>query len=166
MKSLEEWLEHYGESHQNTTNIWIHKLCVPLIFISIYFILFAMPFPISKTMYLHWANLVYILALIFYFRLNWKLGLVFLLLGFILAFFTFLAWIMWFQLSDRAMLRYSGIVFLLAWIGQFLGHHIEGKKPSFVDDLQFLLIGPIWVVYPKRKIKSEERATKADNSNF
>ena len=153
MKSLQVWLEEYGESHQNKTNIIIHKICVPLIFISIYFILFSLPFPLDKSMYFNWGNVTYILALVFWFRINVKLGFAFLLFGFILAFTTFVIWVVWFYLSERAMLRYSLIVFILAWIGQFIGHHIEGKKPSFIKDLQFLLIGPIWVVYPRREIK-------------
>ena len=102
-------------------------------------------------MYFNWGNVAYLLALIFWFRVNVKLGFSFLLFGFILAFTTFFIWIVWFYLSDRAMLRYSSIVFALAWIGQFVGHHIEGKKPSVIKDLQFLLIGPIWVVYPRRR---------------
>lgn len=38
-------------------------------------------------------------------------------------------------------------IFVLSWIGQFVGHKVEGKKPSFVDDLKFLLIGPIWLLH-------------------
>ena len=38
------------------------------------------------------------------------------------------------------------MVFVLAWIGQFIGHLIEGKRPSFFKDLQFLLIGPAWLM--------------------
>lgn len=152
MKSLDQWLEAYGESHQNPINVVIHKVCVPLIFISLYSILFSLQFPIQKSMYCNWANLVYLLVLVFYFRLNWKVGLVFLALGFIIALCAFLIWVMWFYLSDRAMLRYSAIVFVIAWVGQFIGHKIEGKKPSFLEDLQFLLIGPIWVVYPKKGV--------------
>ena len=47
-------------------------------------------------------------------------------------------------------------VFILAWIGQFIGHKIEGKKPSFFEDIQFLLIGPAWLlsfIYKKLGIK-------------
>ena len=44
--------------------------------------------------------------------------------------------------SCRCRLRFSS----LAWIGQFIGHKIEGKKPSFFDDLRFLLIGPLFVL--------------------
>jgi len=104
-------------------------------------------------MYLNWANVAYLLALIFWFRLNVNVGISFLILGFILAFIAFLIWVVWFYLSDRAMLRCSSIVFALAWIGQFVGHKLEGKKPSFLKDLQFLLIGPIWVVFKNTKIK-------------
>lgn len=153
MKPLNNWLEEYGESHQNKINVLIHKICVPLIFISIYFILFSFPFPFEKNMYANWANVFYFLALIFYFRLGFKVGFGFLVIGFLLGFLSFLAWVFWFYLSERAMLRYSLIIFVLAWIGQFIGHKIEGKKPSFLKDLQFLLIGPIWVIFPKRKPK-------------
>jgi len=38
-------------------------------------------------------------------------------------------------------------VFVLAWIGQFYGHKVEGKKPSFLKDIQFLLIGPAWLMH-------------------
>ena len=38
-------------------------------------------------------------------------------------------------------------VFVLAWAGQFVGHKIEGKKPSFLKDLQFLLVGPMWLMH-------------------
>ena len=44
-------------------------------------------------------------------------------------------------------LFYSSLaIFVIAWIGQFYGHKLEGKKPSFLKDLQFLLIGPAWVI--------------------
>ena len=42
--------------------------------------------------------------------------------------------------------RISLYIFVIAWIGQFIGHKIEGKKPSFFQDLQFLLIGPAWLL--------------------
>lgn len=151
-KSLQEWLEDYGESHMNRTNVFIHKLCVPLIFVSIYFMLFSLKLPVEKSMYINWANFVYLFVLFFYFRLSFKLGFIFLVIGLVLSFLAFLAWIMWFYFSDNAMLRYSAIVFILAWVGQFIGHKIEGKKPSFLKDLQFLLIGPIWVFYRGTKL--------------
>jgi uncharacterized membrane protein YGL010W len=41
---------------------------------------------------------------------------------------------------------FSVAIFIIAWIGQFYGHNIEGKKPSFLKDIQFLLIGPMWLM--------------------
>ncbi|EKQ93649.1 PF06127 domain protein [Leptospira sp. serovar Kenya str. Sh9] len=60
-----------------------------------------------------------------------------------------------FGVYSYGILELSITVFILAWIGQFIGHKIEGKKPSFLKDLQFLLIGPIWLlgfIYQKLKI--------------
>ena len=45
----------------------------------------------------------------------------------------------------RHLLSVAIGVFVASWIGQFIGHHIERRKPSFFDDLRFLLIGPLFV---------------------
>jgi uncharacterized membrane protein YGL010W len=37
-------------------------------------------------------------------------------------------------------------IFVAAWIAQFVGHNIEGKKPSFLEDIQYLWIGPLFVL--------------------
>ena len=149
-KSLDSWLEEYGECHQNKGNVIIHKICVPLIFVSIYFMLFTIPFFCDKSAYLNPANLFYVLILVFYFRLDWKIGAIMLLVGILLGVLSMVVYYKCF-LIDSLMFQYSLALFVLGWIGQFIGHKIEGKKPSFFDDLKFLLIGPIWVFYPKRK---------------
>jgi len=53
----------------------------------------------------------------------------------------------WLEAAGLPLLWIAIGVFVVAWIGQFIGHQIEGKKPSFFKDLQFLLIGPAWVVF-------------------
>jgi uncharacterized membrane protein YGL010W len=56
-----------------------------------------------------------------------------------------------FKISNMAgnyLLYSSLVIFAIAWVFQFIGHHLEGKRPSFFKDLQFLLIGPLWVLYP------------------
>ncbi len=128
-RSLEQWLSEYALSHQNLINKKIHWLCVPTIFVSI----LGMGMSLSI-----WFTLVLsALVLLFYMRLSTPL---FLAMGiFILI-----------CLSVMAVLpigfKVWAAVFIVAWIGQFVGHKIEGKKPSFFEDLQFLLIGPAWVV--------------------
>jgi uncharacterized membrane protein YGL010W len=49
-------------------------------------------------------------------------------------------------LPSAQVFAVSLTIFVVAWIGQFIGHKIEGKKPSFFDDLRFLLIGPLFVL--------------------
>ena len=88
---------------------------------------------------LTWAHLMIAFALGYYLRFkNWK----------VIAASLILLLPFWIYISFRPthVLETSIAVFVLAWIGQFYGHKIEGKKPSFFEDLAFLLIGPLWVV--------------------
>ena len=57
-----------------------------------------------------------------------------------------LTWWLYTALGTRELLVLAIAVFVLAWIAQFVGHKIEGRKPSFLTDLVYLLIGPAWVL--------------------
>jgi uncharacterized membrane protein YGL010W len=137
MSHLATLLEQYGESHQNRKNKAIHKVCVPLIVWSLLGILWMLPRP-EFFGDVTWAHLMVAFALGYYLRFqNWKVIVTVLLM--LLPF--------WLYISFRPthILETSIVVFVLAWIGQFIGHKIEGRKPSFFEDLAFLLIGPLWV---------------------
>ena len=131
MKSIEQWFTEYGESHRNATNKAIHWICVPLITYTLLGLLWALS---------PYALLVFsIVALVFYLTLSMVMSLVMLLAV------IFMAWS--FTLFSREALVISCVViFVLAWIGQFIGHKIEGKQPSFFKDIQFLLVGPNWLL--------------------
>lgn len=155
MRSISEWLEEYGESHQNKTNKLIHWICVPAIFFSIYGLVYSITFPFADARtarYINFANIGLLMVFIFYLRLSIKLALGMLIYMLLLVWVTVI-------LDDLIPIDYwlfSLVIFVLAWIGQFIGHHIEGKKPSFLKDLQFLLIGPAWVIsflYQKMNVK-------------
>ena len=60
--------------------------------------------------------------------------------------FAFLTQALYARLGASVLLWTAVGVFVAAWIAQFIGHEIEGKRPSFLTDLQYLLIGPIWLV--------------------
>lgn len=155
MKDFNYWMLKYQESHQNKTNIIIHIICVPLIFISLFYLLYAIPFPeftignfkIQKSAYLNWGILIYYFLLIFWFRQKIKIGLVFFIIGLLLTYSSVFIYEFLFCGFVKVPLFIFLSIFIISWIGQFYGHKIEGKKPSFIDDLKFLLIGPIWVVY-------------------
>jgi uncharacterized membrane protein YGL010W len=102
---------------------------------------------LSNPLLENWAVIVALAISIFYMRLGfWYLiEMLFVILISIIANFL---------LGNMINLLYTSItIFVLAWAGQFYGHKIEGKKPSFLKDLEFLLIGPLWVIQKLRKIK-------------
>ena len=127
MKSSSEWFDEYSESHQNPINKKIHWVCVPAILFSIIGI-------IAHFSALLTALLV-VLALIFYARLDLVLAVA------MAALLVVMAWLIYVL---PVGVGFYIALFVFAWIGQFYGHKVEGKKPSFFKDLQFLLIGPVW----------------------
>ena len=146
MKTLQQWYDDYAVSHQNKTNQNIHYFCVPAIFFSIVGMLMSIPAAfIENTLGLNnpflenWAAILLVLVLVFYLRLSFSLFLR--MLG-----FSVLCLMGNYYLGQYLPLFYTSLlIFVAAWIGQFYGHQVEGKKPSFFKDLQFLLIGPAWV---------------------
>ncbi len=146
MKTIQQWYDDYAVSHQNETNQKIHYICVPAIFFSIVGMIMSIPsgflqntLGIANPMLGNWASALLILLLLFYLRLSFSLFLR--MLG-----FSVLCIMGNYYLGQYLPLFYTSlIIFVVAWIGQFYGHKIEGKKPSFFKDLQFLLIGPAWV---------------------
>ncbi|MEW9897786.1 Mpo1-like protein [Chitinivorax sp. PXF-14] len=149
MRTLKQWLTLYGESHQNPANIAIHKICVPTIVFTAFGLLWTIPVPdgirnllgINGVGLVNAATLAFLLGMAFYLRLS---GIMALGMGIMCA--GFLALLVWLQATGAHILQLSVVIFVVAWIGQFIGHKIEGKKPSFFEDLQFLLIGPAWTL--------------------
>jgi len=150
MNKVDTLLAEYGESHQNRINKKIHWICVPAIMFSLLGILWSIPFPIKISPLINWATVLIISAVIYYFFLSLKLAIGMFVNSLIMI--LILQWV-----NDFLVLWQLAItIFIVAWIGQFIGHHIEGKRPSFFRDIQFLLIGPVWLladVYRKFNVK-------------
>jgi uncharacterized membrane protein YGL010W len=144
MRTANQWLDEYGESHRNPVNKLLHWICVPPILLSALGLLWSLPVPDAFKVlspWLNWATLAGATAIIYYLRLSSVLagGIA---LGFV-AMFLALAWL---ATLPWPLWRTCVAIFVVAWIGQFVGHAFEGKQPSFFKDLQFLLIGPLWLV--------------------
>ncbi|EKO3499497.1 DUF962 domain-containing protein [Vibrio fluvialis] len=142
MRTLNKWLDAYAVSHQNPINKRIHRVAVPGIYLSIVGLIWSLPAVPLMEWRVDCIWLVAVPVLGFYYRLSMTVFLM--MLGFTLACIG-LAWSV--ELMALPLLPLSLALFVLLWIAQFVGHKIEGKKPSFLSDLQFLLIGPIWVFY-------------------
>lgn len=139
MKKIAYFLDEYAISHQNETNKKIHFVCVPLIVLSVVGLLLCLGSLNIGGVSIDWALIVIILALGYYARLSLKYFLI--MLPFLL-----LLYIINILISvETNLLGVSLSIFIVSWVGQFIGHKIEGKKPSFFQDLLFLLIGPLWV---------------------
>ena len=138
---MDQWLAEYGESHRHPTNKMIHWVCVPLILFSVLALLWAAPFPAVHA-WLNWATLLMTGAVVYYLVLSPKHALGMAVIA--VALFALIAWL---EANVAVPLWAIALaVFVGAWIGQFVGHEIERKKPSFFKDLQFLLIGPAWLL--------------------
>ncbi len=148
MRKIDELLAEYGESHQNATNKAIHWVCVPAIFFSIVGLIWSIPSGflqsnVTASPYANWATLALVLVLAYYIALSLSLAI-----G--MALFSLLCLFLAYQLVllDIAPLWQLSLgIFVVAWIGQFYGHNVEGKKPSFLKDVQFLMIGPAWLMH-------------------
>lgn len=146
MRTLEQFLDAYGESHRNPVNQVVHFICVPAIFFATLGLLWLVP--VGRWLGLEeglawWVNggtVLGVLAGLFYLKMG---------LG------TFVLMAGWFALSVLGIVGIVNMgwhlgwvslaIWVIAWAIQVWGHKVEGKKPSFVDDLVFLLIGPVFV---------------------
>lgn len=142
-RSIQHWFDAYGESHRNPVNTAVHWFAVPLIYFSITGLLMAIPAPAYRFVdhYL-WALLAMGAVWTFYMQRSFSIAI---------GMAIFSAACLWAGrwLDQHAAWPLWAVclsIFVLAWIAQFIGHGVEGRKPSFLKDLQFLLIGPAWLM--------------------
>jgi uncharacterized membrane protein YGL010W len=130
-RRVDQLLAHYGESHRDPRNGAIHCAAIPLIMLSLVGLIYS----------IHpWAAYAFLAAsLVYYARIgSW----VFLATMAVIS----VAAVVLVQSLGSALLSVSVAVFVLAWVAQFVGHKLEGKKPSFLEDLQYLWVGPLFVL--------------------
>lgn len=129
-RKVDQLLSHYGASHQNPRNEAIHFVAIPLIMLSLCGLMYAAH---------PWVAYAFIAAsMVYYARLS------------VVFFVTMVVWsaliIGLLKAMGSQVLVLSVIIFVGAWIIQFVGHKIEGKKPSFLEDIQYLWVGPLFVL--------------------
>jgi uncharacterized membrane protein YGL010W len=137
------WFDEYSASHRNPVNKALHWICVPLIVWSLIGLLWSLPAPgRAQLEYANWASYAVAAAVFYYAALSMPLALGILpVLAAMLFSVDALS-----RIAQVPLWAVAAAVFVLAWLGQFIGHAVEGKRPSFFKDVQFLLIGPIWLL--------------------
>lgn len=143
MKTLDQWYRLYEESHQNPINKAFHIVCIPPIVVSTIALLWVLPHPFASALggWLNWATIFVFGSLVFYIRLNTRIFAIMSLVsgGSLWAASTYA------PLPDFFLAKVALATFVIGWIGQLVGHKFEGKNPSFLTNLSFLLIGPAWL---------------------
>jgi len=144
MRSVGDWLHEYGLSHRHPVNKLLHFVCVPPIVLAVLGLLWCLPRPAALAALPPWVNfasLAAAAATLYYLVLSPVLALgvavIFIALLFLTGALATLPWPLWLT---------SLVIFVIGWIGQFAGHAVERARPSFLKDLQFLLIGPLWLL--------------------
>ena len=144
MRSIHVWFAEYNESHRHPTNKLLHWICVPFIVVSLVGLLWSLPVPArfgELPAMVNWATIFIVCSLLYYTYLSRGLAA-----GMIPVVAVVAVLISWLDRLPAALWSICLLIFVLSWIGQFIGHRIEGRSPSFCKDVQFLLIGPLWLL--------------------
>jgi uncharacterized membrane protein YGL010W len=153
MKTVDQWLAEYGESHRNPSNKVLHWICVPVIVVSLVGLLWALPVPDAwreMSPLLNWGVVVLLFGVAYYLTMSRSLAL-----GMLVFVGIVVGAIVLLERLPGSLWVICTALFVIAWIGQFIGHHYEGQRPSFFKDIQFLMIGPLWLlsfIYRKLRI--------------
>ena len=142
-RPVDRYLGNYSEDHRHPTNRLIHWVCVPLIVWTVVALLWVIPVPPSAGKPGLWAGAALVFASMYYVKLSLKLAIALVLFFAVLFVITHM---LYGALGATGLLWTAVGVFVLSWVAQFVGHQIEGKRPSFLTDLTYLLIGPMWLM--------------------
>ncbi len=142
-RPIDRYFASYSDDHRNVINQRIHVVAVPAILWSVVALLWCLPPLITWFQYGIWSAFAMFSAWCFYNKLSRPLGI-----GMLIQFFVFgcLCRLLEAEIGLQALRWLAVGVFVVAWIAQFIGHTFEGRKPSFLTDLTYLLIGPAWVM--------------------
>ena len=143
MRRIEELLGNYSNDHQNSSNQSMHLICVPLIVWSVTAALWCIPVPAAILKPGFWFAFTVFFTWMYYWKLSKSLAL-----GALVGFvgFGFINYLLVAKFGLNGLLKIAVAVFVVAWIGQFIGHIWEGKRPSFFTDMVYLMIGPLWTL--------------------
>jgi uncharacterized membrane protein YGL010W len=141
-RPVDRFFAAYSDDHRHPTNQWLHVLCVPAIVWSLLALVYCIPLsaglPTGSL-----AAVMAIASVAFWLWLSVPIGL-----G--AAAMMALSWgsvaALHAAFGTTVLAVIGASVFVIAWVGQFIGHHIEGRRPSFFTDLVYLMIGPVWVL--------------------
>jgi len=149
-RKIDVLFDQYAAYHTHPVNVQINWVCIPLITFSVIGLIWFIPFPHMGFLgkyngFVNWASFLIALSGYYYYRLSPVLSYMVILFVFVLA----LGVVQLEKLEAAggpAVWMVCGVVFILSLAGQLVGYKLEGKRPSFIEYVKFLLIGPIWLL--------------------
>lgn len=147
MRTQRQFLDEYRRTHSNPTNALVHTICVPIILFASIGMLWTLPIGLwlgltdPTATWVNGATITALLALAFYASLSARAALYM-----AATFAVCAAAVIGLQGAGMPVLWLCAALWIAAWLGQFYGHHVEGAKPAFLDDVVFLLIGPLFIM--------------------
>jgi uncharacterized membrane protein YGL010W len=144
MSNADPWLERYERDHTHTINRVLHWMCVPVIVVGIVGLLWSVPVPSvlrDASPVLNWGTFFLMAAVVYYFILSITLAIGMLPFVVLIA-----AAVSWLDRLDTPLWLISATVFAVAGAGQLIGHAFERRSVSLFSDLNFVMIGPLWII--------------------
>ncbi len=147
MRTQRQFLDEYRRTHSNPTNALVHTICVPIILFASFGMLWTLPVGLwlgltgPSAAWVNGATITALLALAFYATLSVRAA-VYMAATFAVCAVAVIA----LRGAGMPVLWFCAALWIVAWLGQFYGHHVEGAKPAFLDDVVFLLIGPLFIL--------------------
>ncbi len=144
MRPAEEWLRQYGRHHADGANHLLHRLMIPFFVTSVVGLLWAIPVPAAfreATPVLNWGTVFLMAAIVYYFILSISLAF-----G-ALPFLALVVWaVMWLDRLAYPLWMSCAALLVTAWMGQRISHRGPGNRPSLIGDLQYVMLGPVWLI--------------------
>jgi uncharacterized membrane protein YGL010W len=126
----------YASFHKTSGNQACHYVGIPLIVLTVFSFLGALPIARIGGFDLTLAEVALLTVTLYYLSLDLGLGLLMLLVSVVLD-----------ALGRALPLGLALALFLFGWALQFLGHYrYEKKSPAFFQNLTHLLVGPLWIL--------------------
>ena len=144
MRPADEWLQQYSRHHADGADQLLHRLMIPLLVTSVVGLLWAIPVPTTfreATPVLNWGTIFLMAAIVYYFILS--ISLAFGALPIIAS----VVWaVMWLDRLSYPLWMSSAALLITAWMGLRVSHRSPGLRPSLIGDLQYVMLGPVWLV--------------------
>jgi uncharacterized membrane protein YGL010W len=153
MSNADPWLKRYERDHTHAVNRALHWMCIPVFVASVVGLLWSVPVPgvlRDASPVLNWGTFFLMAAVVYYFILSITLAVG--LLPFVMCVAVAVAWL---DTLSPPLWLVSATAFALAGAGLLAGHAFEDKRVSLFSDLNFLMIGPLWIIasiYERLKI--------------